>query len=130
MIKHIKKNDTEPIIKAVLMEVTDEAPNGTPVDLTGASVKFIMKQSGATSAKVDAAADITDEENGEVQYEWVWDAEEETYDTDTEGDYLAEFEVTKASGKVCTWWDFRTPGEIEDKLPPEPLIIRIVGDLG
>ena len=87
----LKRNDTRPKIQAQLTQ------DGNPYDLTGSTVKFIMKQDGAGSAKVDSAATIVDAANGDVEYAW------SAVDTDTEGDYNAEWEVTDGSGDVLTF---------------------------
>ena len=50
----IKQNDTSPALKATLKDGLDAA-----VDLTGASVRFHMRPTGDTTAKVDAAAITT-----------------------------------------------------------------------
>lgn len=70
--------------------------NGNPVNLTGATVSFIMWQRGATTAKVSASTNITNPTTGAVSYAW------STGDTDTAGDFFARFKVTLANGKVET----------------------------
>ncbi len=119
----MKTNDTTPNIRAVLYTVTGDPPTASVVNLTGATVKFIMRQSGVTAAKVDTAATIVLATSGTVQYEWV------VADTDTAGDYMGEFEVTDSGSDVTTYWDLRSAADIGNDLPPEPLIIRIVEDL-
>lgn len=88
----IKRNDLGPDLG-----ITIEAPAGTAVDLTGTTVRFHMKLPGASSAKVDAAANIDSATDGEVSYTW------QSGDTDTAGLYLAEFEVTFAGSVVRTF---------------------------
>lgn len=68
-----------------------------PVNLTGASVQFIMFQRGATSAKVNAAATLTDAPNGGVSYAL------SASDTDTAGDWWGRFKVTYNNGKARTF---------------------------
>jgi hypothetical protein len=123
LIKYIKQNDTSPNVRATLYTVTGDPAVASVVVLTGASVKFIMRQSGVAAAKVDTAATIVDATAGTVQHAWV------AADTDTVGDYLGEFEVTDSSSNVITYWDLRTVAEIGDNLRPEPLVISIVDDL-
>jgi hypothetical protein len=79
----IKKGDRLPVIEATL---TDNDDN--PADLTGASVRFIMRAPGATSPKVSATATVVDAAAGRVKYAWAG------ADVDTAGNYEAEWEVT------------------------------------
>ena len=88
----IKQNDTSPFMTASLKDASDSA-----VDIQGATVRFHMRAVGETTVKVDDAAVITDGENGGVKYEW------SSGDTDTVGQYQAEFEVTYANNKVETF---------------------------
>lgn len=88
----IKRNDTKPYFIANLTQ------DGTAYNLTGATaVKFIMKKEGATTAKVNASATVVDGPAGTVQYKWA------ASDTDTEGHYYAEIEVTDDSLAVLTF---------------------------
>lgn len=128
MIKYIRQNDTKPFVRAVLATVSGDPATRTVVDLSSATVKFIMREVGSTTAKVDATlagGEIVDATNGEVQYEW--DGTEG--DTDTCGDYLVEFQVTDSESYVMTFWDMRTASQIDNGEVPEPLIVRIVDDL-
>lgn len=88
----IKKNDTTPAITSTLQDA-----DGNAVNLTGATVKFIMRKKGASSAKVDASATVVTPAEGTVSYTWV------TANTDTAGDYEAEWQVTFAGGAVQTF---------------------------
>jgi hypothetical protein len=124
MIKHVKQNDTKPFVKAVLSEVTGSPPQASAVNLTGATVKFIMRLSGSSTAKVATTATISTAASGIVRYEWV------AADTDTLGNYIGEFEVTDSGGNIETFWDLRTAQEMIDEMPPEILTIRIVDDFG
>jgi len=92
MAFNIKQNDTSPQITATLAD-----GSGNAVDLTSASVRFHMKKIGATSATVDAAATIVNEDTGSVTYVW------QATDTAIAGSYLAEFEVTYTNGAVETF---------------------------
>lgn len=87
----IKRNDTMPSIAASLEDSDDSA-----IDLTGATVRFLMTPIGESTAKVDAAAIITDAANGKVKYDW------QSEDTDTLGTFVAEWEITYSSGGIET----------------------------
>lgn len=88
----IKRNDLMPTLDVVL-----QAPLGTPFDLTGSTVKFIMLQRSTNTVKVNAAATITNSTAGAVTYSWTGT------DTDTAGTYVGEFQVTLPSGKTRTF---------------------------
>lgn len=60
--------------------------DGTPIDLTGATVKFQMRLPGSSTLKVDSAAVVVGAATlGQVSYTWV------AADTDTPGLYVAWF---------------------------------------
>lgn len=82
----IKENDTSPSWSATLTEAAG--------NLSGSSVKLIMRKLGASSAKVDASATIVDADAGIVRYDW------QAGDTDTPGVYRAEWEVTYSDSSV------------------------------
>lgn len=88
----IKQGDTGPALRATLRDGADVA-----YDLTGASVRFHMRAVGASSASVDASADLVTAENGVVQYDW------QSGDTATAGIYHGEFEVTHSTGEIETF---------------------------
>lgn len=98
-----KRHDTAPALPGIIENATGA------VDLTGASVKFIMVAADTNgnpvtgTPKIDAAATVTDATTGAVEYQPV------TGDTDTAGWYLGEFEVTFASTNKETFPD---PGYI------------------
>lgn len=106
----IKRGDREPKFSAKL------AVDNAGQDLTGCSVKFIMKKPGAATPKISAAATIDQTVDsstfGDVSYSWG------ATDTDELGLFRAEFEVTFANGNKRTW-------------PADGyLLIQVVEDLG
>lgn len=102
----IKRGDTRNCIKAVLKDAT-----GSPVNLTGCEVKFLMAPLGR-QANCSRAAHIQDALNGEVWVVWA------PGETDISGVYRAEFEVLYDDGKRET---FPNDGYIN---------IQILNDLG
>lgn len=91
----IKAHDRLPSIRAQLMTEADEQP----VDLTAAqSVRFIMTTAVGSVSKVSAVAVVEDPPTtGIVRYDWTAE------DTNTPGQYLAEWEVTWVGGKKQTF---------------------------
>lgn len=87
---YIKRDDTQPDIEATL-----QYDDGSAIDLSGATVKFIMASQSGT-VKVNTTATVVDAVAGKVKYQW------QTGDTDTAGTYYAEFEVTFPGGKKLT----------------------------
>lgn len=88
-LHYLKTGNLEPPLAAVL-----RLADGQPIDLSGATVRLLMRlASGASSAKVDAECIVVDAEAGHVQYSWV------SADTDTAGLFDAEFEVTLPGGR-------------------------------
>lgn len=85
----IKQNDTSPALQVTLKDAS-----GTAIDLSGATVRFHMRQIGAPTTKVDASATISDADNGIVYYSW------NAVDTNTVGSFEAEFEVTFSGGEI------------------------------
>ncbi|HEX7050014.1 MAG TPA: BppU family phage baseplate upper protein [Longimicrobiales bacterium] len=86
----VKRNDVGGTISTTLSDATG------PVDLTGATVAFHLGRAGQP-ALVSAAATVTNAAGGVVSYTWA------AGDTDTEGDWQAEWEVTFPSGEVRTF---------------------------
>jgi hypothetical protein len=88
----LKRNDTAP---AMAVQLTDTV-NGvtTPIDLTAATgVKLITRQQGAqTGTKTNAACSFVDRTTGKISYQWL------TTDTDTDGLYSMEFQITWTGG--------------------------------
>ncbi len=83
----IKRNDRLPSYAVTL---------DTGVSLVGATVKLIMTLKGETVPKVDAEAVVVDGATGSVRYDWA------DGDTDTEGTYDAEWEITYGDGRKQT----------------------------
>lgn len=90
----IKQNDTSPALKIQCID-----NSGTAIDITGADVEFHMIDDADGTEKVNSSSGttITDASNGYVQYEW------STGDTDTVGQYDAEFQVTYSDGTIETF---------------------------
>lgn len=96
----VKAGDTAPVVRATLLDAL-----GAAVDLTGATVRFVMATSTTPrTVKVDAAATVVNAAGGVVEYAWA------ALDTNTVGAYVAEFEVTYANTKVQT---FPTTGYVD-----------------
>ena len=89
----MKRNDTGPVITATLKDAAGAAVNLT----TATQVKFKMRAVAPGSLKVDGTATVTNAAGGQVSYAW------QAADTDTAGDYYAEWEVTFASGLIETF---------------------------
>jgi|SRR5215831_16352125 len=87
----IKQNDTLPSIQEQL------TLSGSPYDITGATVKFHLRNNTDLSTKVNAVATIVTPSTGIVRYDWL------ATDTASVGDFSREWEVTMASGKVITF---------------------------
>ncbi len=86
----IRRGDTAPAIQATLLDGA-----GNPVNLTGATVRLHVGRSGQPI--VDAPATIVDAAGGVVSYAW------QAQDLATPGQWLAEWEVTYATGEVETF---------------------------
>lgn len=82
---YLKRGDLLPQIKSKLKN-----PDGSAMNLAGATVRFRMRAAGEGSPKVDAAATVVDAPTGTVAYAW------QGTDSDTEGLFNAEWPVTIA----------------------------------
>jgi hypothetical protein len=103
---YLKQNNTARPFVAVLRD--DEGP----VDLTGATVLFVMQQSGESEPKVSAAAAVDPDQTankGKVTYAWV------SVDVDTAGTFLAEWVVTFDGGGVQS---FPNEGQLVVEITP------------
>lgn len=89
---YVKRNDT---YSSVTEQLLDE--NLSPVNLSGCVVKFNMRLKTAAVAKVSSSATIVNAATGTVRYQW------QGADTDTAGEYRAEWQVTFSSGRVQTY---------------------------
>lgn len=90
---YTKRNDTARSIQATLRD-----PAGALVDLTGCTVRFILRATSAADGveKVRALAVIVSPA-GVVRYDW------QAADVDTAGDFLAEWEVAYPSSRKETF---------------------------
>lgn len=90
----IKQGDTSPSIAYTLYR-----PDGETVEpLAGCTVKFVMAtEETLGSPKTKADAVVVDATAGEVRYDWV------ASDTDTHGEFVGEWEVTRADGSIETF---------------------------
>lgn len=102
---HIKQNDRKEPFNATLKD-----SSGVAVDLTGATVLFRLRQFGAAAAKVNASAAIISAAAGTVRYSWA------SGDTDSPGEYEAEFQVTFSDGTIQT---FPNAGVLSVLIHPE-----------
>ena len=90
----LKRNDLQPYIYAKAILHTN-----TAIDLTGATIVFSMRNldtSSLTLSRVSAGVTLTASTSGEFQYQW------QAGNTATTGTYVAEFEITPATGGKFT----------------------------
>ena len=91
-VTKIKRNDTAPAFTATLRDAA-----GVAVNLTGATVRFLMRNPRTRTLKVAAAMTILDATAGRVSYAW------QTGDTDEAATYQVEVEVTFGDGTIETF---------------------------
>lgn len=114
----MKRHDLDPVVRGTITKKVNGV--ATAVDLTGYTLpRFHMKLSSekdddAAALKVDATAVIEDAVNGIVRYDWV------AGDTDTAGNYVAEFELTSPTSRKRTF-----PASKNKRF----ITIQILGDL-
>jgi len=90
---YMKQGDTASIMKRTLVNAF-----GSPVNLTGASLKFSMRVKPAGTVKVNgASATIANAGLGEVQYSF------SASDTNTADEFESEWEVTYTDGSIQTF---------------------------
>ena len=89
-VVYVKKGDRYPLLTASL-----QLEDGTAIDLTGGSVKFIMATQHGQNL-VNASAVVVGASSGTVRYDWA------AGDTDVVGKFRGEFEATLSSGKIVT----------------------------
>lgn len=98
------QNDTLPDLEFTIKQ------DGSVVDLTGATVKFYMKNRDTGTVKINGVAcTIVSASAGTCKYVW------QSGDTDTVGTYQAEVEVTFSGGTVQTGYESLTI-EIRDDI--------------
>ena len=86
----IKRNDTAPSLDAAL-----EDDKNRPVDITGATTVFHMRDTSDNSVKIaSGVVSVLSAVRGEVRYTWA------ASDTDTAGNFEAEFQVTFADSTI------------------------------
>lgn len=103
---YMKRNDLLPVLKGIAKDA-----DGVIVDLTNAaSIEFHMTPMGSTTPKINTTASFGVRSAGEMLYTWAGD------DTDTAGQFYAEWEVT--------WL-----GQTETFPNGEHIVVVITGDL-
>ena len=112
----LKRYDTGPAITATLLDV-----NGSVINLTGASVNFVMRPMTALAPTTNLAATIVSPSAGTVSYTPT------STDTGIAGIYQAEFHITTSGGQKLT---YPTDGYLEVSVEEDlvtPGGSRIVG---
>lgn len=93
-VKRVKQDQAGSRLRAQLLE-----PDGSPMDLTGATVRFLMRAPGSSALKVDGEGEIESAAEGRVAYVW------QAADLDQLGRYEAEWEVQRGGAVI------RVPGD-------------------
>ena len=90
---YIKQNDTRPELDVFLRDDKDRS-----INVTGATVKFNMRNSADTTVKIDTGSVTTVSSTaGRVKYSFT------AANTDTAGNFEGEFQVTFVGGQVETF---------------------------
>lgn len=93
------------MIRSLSYKVNDRSPSlqvslryedGTFVDLTGASVNFVMTPQGQQTPLINNPCVVVDVPSSQVRYDW------RIGDTSTLGTFQAEFQVVYPGGKQQT----------------------------
>lgn len=87
----IVQNDTRPVLEFAITQ------DGSPIDLTGCTVKFYMKNTDTGAVKINGSTCVIDNAVAGIG-RYIWSAG----DTDTVGTYLGEIEITFSDGKIQT----------------------------
>lgn len=114
----LKTGDLKPSLTSTLVDATD-----TPVDLTGATVEFVMRLIDG-DVTITGAATVTDPA-GQVLYEW------QPGDTDVPGGYSSEFIVTFVGGAQGsfpnqTWDRIAILERLEDQVSSASMLLASV----
>ena len=88
----VKQGDTKPIISTTFIDQT-----GAAVNLSGATVQFVMRAITANNPSTNAAATVVTPASGTISYTWT------TQDTAIAGSYMANFVATFGDGSVLTF---------------------------
>lgn len=89
----IKRGDTSPVLYQTIKDYT-----GSPVDLTGATVTFVMRSTAGIAPTTNASATLLSPNTaGNVSYTWT------AQDTAAAGTFMGEFHVTLSGGAKMTW---------------------------
>ena len=90
---YIKQNDTRPELDIFLRDDKDRS-----INVTGATVKFSMRNASTNVVKISLAAVTTVSSTaGRVKYSFT------ASDTDTAGNFDGEFQVTFVGGQIETF---------------------------
>ena len=90
---YIKQNDTRPELDVFLRDDKDRT-----INVTGATVKFNMRNASDNTVKVNLGSVTTVSSTaGRVKYSF------SSADTDTSGNFDGEFQVTFVGGQVATF---------------------------
>ena len=90
---YIKQNDTRPELDVFLRDDKDRS-----INVTGATVKFSMRNASDNSVKINLGSVTTvSSTSGRIKYSF------SAADTDTAGNFDGEFQVTFVGGQIETF---------------------------